>query len=238
MKERISMNRIKYIFGAILIFLVLIFIGEIYVWHVEDFETEFKYVTFYAQKNISQKEMLEDIYEAGKNNNVDVFLVEHKINNSFSSNISIYCTAGVEKYLENNSDIIKGKFESIFLGNIKVKIYSLSEVPDISKFTEYRMIGSNKDIIEFKKDLIDKYGGKFPQEGYSSIDSQLDISIIWGITFSLLLFMTLFDINKSKKEVVIRILSGERLITIIAKKIALDLTVFGMIFIIFVKTYQ
>ena len=56
------MKKIKYIISGLLIAAVFGIIGELYVWHMENFESAYTYVTMYSQKNVSQEEMVEDIY--------------------------------------------------------------------------------------------------------------------------------------------------------------------------------
>lgn len=74
------MKLIKFFTGVLLIFIVFIFIGEIYVWNLDTFETEYKYVTFYLQENTTKLEMVNDIYNAANKEKVDVFVVDKKVN--------------------------------------------------------------------------------------------------------------------------------------------------------------
>lgn len=84
------MKLIKYFTGFLLFLLMFIFIGEMYVWHLDSFETEYKCTTFFLQKNTKKTEMLNDICEAAREANVGVFVVGREINSLFSCNINVY----------------------------------------------------------------------------------------------------------------------------------------------------
>lgn len=175
------MKLIKFFTGVLLIFIVFIFIGEIYVWNLDTFETEYKYVTFYLQENTTKLEMVNDIYNAANKEKVDVFVVDKKVNSLYSENIKIYGTsAEVKDYLANNSEVKEGEFESIFIGNVKVEFCDWTEIPDISKVEYYYVIGSDENIINFKKSLVDKYAGRFPKEGYQAVNSRMYIGVVWS----------------------------------------------------------
>lgn len=83
------MKLIKYITSFILFFITLIFIGEIYVWNLDSFETEYKYVTFYLQENTTKSEMLNDIVVAAEKENVSIFVVDKKFTSLYTETINI-----------------------------------------------------------------------------------------------------------------------------------------------------
>lgn len=221
----------KYITSILLTIIVLIFIGETYVWNINGFETEYPYVTYYLQKNTAQSEMISDIYNAANKHNIQVFVVDRKIESALLENVSIYGTDGIEAYLSKNSDIVPGTFDSIFLGKSSVRIYPFKNIPDISKINTYRVIGKEKDVLKFKQELVDKYAGAFPREGYVSLNSNFNILLVWVIVLSLFLLLTLYNIALEKKEVIIRLVSGERLTDFVFKKIAVDIVFYILLFI-------
>ncbi|AOY77592.1 hypothetical protein [Clostridium formicaceticum] len=226
----------KYITSILLTIIVLVFIGETYVWNINGFETEYPYVTYYLQKNTTQSEMISDIYSSANKHNIQVFVVDRKIENALLENISIYGTDGIKTYLSKNSDIVPGTFDSIFLGKSSIQIYPFEDIPDISKINTYRVIGKKEDIIKFKQDLVDKYGGAFPREGYISLNSSLNILLVWVIVLSLFLLLTLYNIALEKKEVIIRLVSGERLTDFVFRKMIIDIVFYSLLFVIIVST--
>lgn len=224
------MKKIKYIISGLLIAAVFGIIGELYVWHMENFESAYTYVTMYSQKNVLQEEMVEDIYNTAAKTNVEVFTVSREVENIFSSKTTIYGTKGVESYLHHNSNIDEGEFQSIFLGNVSVEFKDLDEIEDISQMEVYQVIGEADNITEFKVDLVNKYAGKFPQLGYVDHENLFIIVAIWGISLVLILLMTLYEVALMKKEVMVRAICGESIINFIIKNIIVDGLVYLSIF--------
>lgn len=226
------MKLIKYFTGFLLFLLMFIFIGEMYVWHLDSFETEYKCTTFFLQKNTKKTEMLNDICEAAREANVGVFVVGREINSLFSCNINVYITdKDVQDDLENISEIKQGKFQSILLGTVNIKFKDWQQIPDISKFENYYIIGNDLDAVEFKKMLVNKYAGRFPQDGYTAVNSRANIIVGWVCILFFLILLTLYEILQRKKEVFLKITIGERVDRLVLKNILSDIVVyFGMFF--------
>ncbi len=220
------MKKIKYIISLILFIIVFGFIGEIYVWYIDSFETSYTNVTMYLQKDTTQEQMIQDIYHAAEKENVEVFTIDQEIENIFSTKRIIYGTDGVEPYLSDISKIEPGNFQSIFLGNVQIEFKSLKEIEDISQTELYQVIGSKDNIIEFKKELVNQYAGRFPQDGSGSNENLFIVIAIWSVSLLFILLMTLYEVALMKKEVMIRIICGESLINVINKNIWLDLAVY------------
>lgn len=224
------MKVIKYITAAVLIAITFVLIGEIYVWHIDSFESEYSYVTFYLQDESKQDEMLNDIKDAAMNNQVEVFVKDQVINSLFSETINIYATQGAEKNLKSNSDIMSGKYKSIFLGEVEVEIKQFEDIPDISLINTYYLIGENDNFIKFKQSLINKYAGKFPQPATDFNSDIIIIIAVWTVVAIFLLLQTLYEIAIVKKETMIRIILGEKPSQFIAKRIIIDLIVYCILF--------
>ncbi|WP_141903960.1 DUF1430 domain-containing protein [Lysinibacillus sp. Y5S-8] len=216
------MKKAKYILSLILFSIVLTFIGETYAWHLISFETKYDYVTMYKNKEVSQEDMLKDVKKVAEEEHLEVFVVNREILNIFSENIKIYGTEGTANYLEVNSFVQSGDYQSIFLGDFNFEVLPLTNITDINKFEKYYLIGDKENKVRFKQKLVDKYGGRFPQEGYIALNGVLNISVVWSIIICLLLLLTLYEVAQMRKEVVIRIISGERLQNIIFKNMISD----------------
>lgn len=220
----------KYLTNILLTIIVLVFIGETYVWHISEFETKFSYVTFYMQKGTTQEEMLSDISHAADKEDVMVFVVDRKIESALLEKVRIYGTTGVKEYLKDDTDVCDGNFDSVFLGKSIVRIHHFKEIPDVTIENTYRVIGEKENVVRFKQDLVDKYAGAFPREGYQSFNSRLDIILVWGIVLVFFLLLTLFQVALIKKEMIIRLISGERLGEFVVKKILADIFFYLVIF--------
>lgn len=194
------MNRIKYYSSIIIFCITWLIISELYVWHMENFQSEFPYVTFYRAQQYTQDEMTKDIKVAADKNSLKVFVVKQKINSFNTKSIIIYSTCDVETELKKSAYISAGNYNSIFLGNISVHYEKWDNIDRIDDFSEYHYIGNEKNATEFKKTLVDKYGGKFPQAGYITLNYKKNTVLIWGIAFSFLLLLSVYQIVLEKKH--------------------------------------
>lgn len=226
------MKKLKYTTSAILISLAMIIIGELYVWHISSFYSTFPSTTLYLQENQNINSLISDVQEASKSANIEAFAVDIKVKNSFSASLDIYGTEGVSEYLVNNFQIREGTFSSVILGNFDVSLHSLNEV--IGKFTPERffLIGTYEDNVAFKEELIDKYAGNFPQNEIPLDINRRIIASVWSIVFLLLLLISAYDTTQSRKEAIVRMVSGEPLLHYVAKRVLLDALIYSGIFVI------
>ena len=226
------MKTSKYLLSIILISAAMLFIGEMYNWHLSEFEVRYPSVTFYSQKGVSQENMIDDIIDAAEDNNIGVFVVERNIESYIYERIKIYGTSGMEEFIKDDAGIETKTYKSLFLGSIDVSLDSFEKIPDISKIETYRVIGDTDNIIKFKQTLVNKYAGSFPTEGYEPFDIEFYTIVVWTITFALIILCTLYQIILTKKEMVIRLISGENILAYIRKNIISEILYFGVIILI------
>lgn len=220
------MRKAKYLTYTILIVLAMILIGELYTWNLESFFNDYSRTTFYKQKNISTDTMMSDIEKAAENNDVTVFTYDNKPSDSLGYTTYLYGTKGFEKVLETRSQVKEGSFDSLFLGNHVIRFKNIAEIKDAADITDYYLEGSNNDLDNFKAQLINKYGGNFPQDASRSSDGTLSVLAIWLVVFILILLLTCYEIALKKKEIVVRMISGDRIWRMIGHSIAADCIVY------------
>lgn len=226
------MKLIKYITSFILFFITLIFIGEIYVWNLDSFETEYKYVTFYLQENTTKSEMLNDIVVAAEKENVSIFVVDKKFTSLYTETINIYTTnKEAQNFLALNSMVREGRYESIFLGQVNVEYFEWFDIPDIEKIEYYYVIGKDENIINFKKLLVDKYAGRFPKNSNQIMNTQFSVGVVWFCVIAFLLLLTFYEVAKLKKIIILKIAIGERISIFIIKKLILDIIIYSTVFL-------
>lgn len=226
------MKLIKYITSFILFFITLIFIGEIYVWNLDSFETEYKYVTFYLQENTTKSEMLNDIVVAAEKENVSIFVVDKKFTSLYTETINIYTTnKEAQNFLALNSMVKEGRYESIFLGQVNVEYFEWFDIPDIEKIEYYYVIGKDENIINFKKLLVDKYAGRFPKNSNQIMNTQFSVGVVWFCVIAFLLLLTFYEVAKLKKIIILKIAIGERISIFIIKKLILDIIIYSTVFL-------
>lgn len=217
------MKKVKYMSSIFFITIILIFIGDMYVWNIDSFETEYLSTTMYQPAGISQTEMLADIEEAASQNRCKVFAVSRNIKTVYSEIVSIYAMEGIETVLSKKSSIHSGSYRSIFLGDVTVNIKEFKQIPDVSSIETYYIVGNLEDARTMKSGLVDVYGGNFPKEGYTYFHAARNIICVWTIGLFFLLLLTIFEITLLKKEMIVRFIYGENLLGIIMKQIVCDL---------------
>lgn len=220
------MRKIKYITSLLFIAVIFVFIGDMYVWNLDSFETKYISTTMYLPSDVSQKEMLSDIEKTAIKYDCLIFTVSRNFETVYTEEAYAFCMDGVEDILFSNSSVESGVYHSIFLGNIEFNIRDFKDIPDLKQIETYYIIGDIEDARIFKSELIDKYGGNSPKEGYTYFNSTGAIACVWIIGILLFLLLTLFETVLLKKELVVRFIYGESLANIIAKRIICDLIVY------------
>lgn len=225
------MNITKYLISAVLILAALIMAGEIHTWHLSEFETGYTRTTFYPEKGTEPEAMLDDIEAAAEKAGVDVFVVERDVRSLVSESVSVYGTSGTAVFLKNDIDLESKVYSSILLGNIDVSIKDIRQTPDITSMEDYFIIGDSDSAVLFKQELVNRYAGAFPEAGYRSFNATADIIGIWVGVLLAILLLSGFDTSRWKKELIIRIVSGEDLTYIVIKRTLTDAVILNAIFI-------
>lgn len=216
------MKKIKYITCMIFITIIFVLIGDMYIWNVDSFETEYISTTMYKPDNYTQIQMTKDIEKNANDNDCMVFAVNRSIDSVHSETVTIYAMDGVKEVLEENSDIKSGEFKSVFLGSATVNFDKFQNMPENNEINTYYIIGNLENAQKFKSELIDIYDGNFPHEGYTYFNSIGTVSAVWSVGILFLLLMTLYEVVLIKKEVAVRFIYGENLGNIVFKHILSD----------------
>lgn len=210
----------------------MLIIGESHIFRLDNFYTEFDNTTMYLQPNTTEEEMVTDILNSANRNEVEVFTFKRSPRSTFLTEYDIYGTLGVEKYINENLNILEQKYTSLFLGNINFAFHDFKSITGIENFNDFYVIGSKEHVHQFKMELIDKYAGNHPKEGYVSIESQKNTVAIWLLITCIILLLSFYDVVLQKKENLIRVSMGERISRIIWKNILIDSLVFVTLFAI------
>ncbi|UZD44895.1 DUF1430 domain-containing protein [Peribacillus frigoritolerans] len=226
------MKAIKYIISFCIIFVGMLIIGESQIFRLDNFYTEFDNTTLYLQPDTTDKEMVNDIFNSAGRNKVEVFTFKRSPRSTFLTEYNIYGTSGTEKYINENLNIFERKYTSLFLGNINFTFNDLENITGIKNVHDFYIIGSKEQVHQFKMDLIDKYAGNHPKEGYISNELRNTIVSIWLLITSIILLLSFYDVILQKKENLIKVSMGERISKIIWKNILLDSFVFVLLFTI------
>lgn len=228
------MKRIKYIISFCVIFIGILIIGESHILCLDNFYTQYDNTTLYLQTGMTSEEMVNDILNAAAVNEVEVFTFKTSRPSISSDKYDIYGTSGAEKYINENSSIYEKKYTSLFLGNVSFEFNDIKSIQGIENIHDYYIIGSKEQVHQFKMDLIDKYGGNHPKQGYVDNESRNNTVAIWIIIISIILLLSFYDVISRKKENIVRVSMGEKISKIIWENVLLDSLVFIVSFIVIV----
>ncbi|GLB61479.1 DUF1430 domain-containing protein [Cytobacillus sp. NCCP-133] len=224
------MKAIKYIISFCILLIGILIIGESHIFRLDNFYTEFDNTTLYIQPNITEEEMINDILDSANHSEVKVFTFIRSPRSTFYTEYDIYGTNGVEEYINDNLNIYDRKYTSLFLGQLNFTFNDIKSISGIDKIHDFYVIGNNEQVHQFKMELIDKYAGNHPQEGYFSNESKKNTMAIWILMNSIILVLSFYDIVLQKKESLIRVSMGERISKIIWRNILIDSIVFILLF--------
>lgn len=224
------MKRTKYLTGALLFLIAFALIGELSVWRLSSFYTSFPSTTLYLQEGQNRSELVHDVKTAAKENGIEAFAVNVDMHSSFSVSLDIYGTPGVKEYLHTEAGVGEGVFRSLFLGEVIISVHDLDDLPEDYVPDRFLLTGDHDSNVLFKKALINKYAGNFPRQINTSDENVLLIIGIWAIVFMLLLLLSNYEIALAKREVIVRMVSGEPLTAFVGTNILKDTWIFSAAF--------
>lgn len=224
------MQIVKYIISVILLLVVSFSIVEGYAQHTSSFEIAYSEV---AVKPVSTDagsvRSSQSISELAKKNSVEVFERDYRFESAFSNKIKLYCTEGMETILQDKSLIVKGDYASLFIGHIEINIYPITEMHNLSAVSEYYVYGDTADIYHFSDDI----GGKIVSDGTQSENTGgNDYVLLWLLVLLSSIILTLYDVALLRKEVIIRLVSGQNIKWFVFKRSATDAVFYCLLFII------
>ncbi|MEC2345500.1 DUF1430 domain-containing protein [Paenibacillus barengoltzii] len=222
------MKLLKYIICFCVFLFGLLIIGESQRFRLDNFFTPYHYTSFYLQFSQNENDMKQDILKASEKNGVEFFTFIKNSNHNVTE-IKLYGSSGAEKKIEEISSIHYREYKTLFLGDIQFSFHPFEQIEGLENIHDFYLIGTSRQVEKFKSELIDKYAGNFPQEGYVNQDTTYLIIGIWVLMISITLVLTYYDVLYQKKENLIRITMGEQLSTLIWRNIAIDSLVYILI---------
>lgn len=232
------MRKIKYIISFFVILLALLFNGESFQFYISNMESQYYNTSLYLQDYQEPKEMIADIINSGAKHNVMVFTIIENVKNAYFTEKTFFCDEKSKSYIKNSNKLEEKKYISIFSGVTDIKFKQLENLENVATVNEYYLIGNPDNIHQFKMELIDKYGGNHPQEGYKDNGIFLASLFLWIVAGIIILILSFYDIIYQKKENFIKISLGENVNLLILKNIIIDILAYCIMFIFSVFILQ
>lgn len=224
------MRKIKYIVTALLLSVATVFVSEFYIFHLDNFQDKYYHTTFYKPYDISDQQMNAEIQMAADEHHVQIFSIKKEIHSTIRSDITIYGDPEVMQEIEK-SDVLLKNNQSLFLGNVNIVSKPYAALQNSESGHDYYLIGEPNHLYKFKQALVTKYAGGFPQKGAPANEGAV-VGTFLAVVLSLILFLTFYEIQFLKKEVLLRTLMGESIRNIIFRRIGQDIFVFCIIYVI------
>lgn len=154
------MKWVKYLIGSLLIVMSFVFTGELFIFHLDQFQESYYQATFVFEETTSEtSEVISDFLEAAEHYDVDFFFVDGAITSDIKKEIKIYGTEGALTTLKNRQ-IKSREYGSLFVGKTEVMFQPITQFSDIKKMKSCYFIGDDVETLRaFKSKLVDKYSG-------------------------------------------------------------------------------
>ena len=222
------MKWVKYLIGSLLIVMSFVFTGELFIFHLDQFQESYYQATFVFEETTSEtSEVISDFLEAAEHYDVDFFFVDGAITSDIKKEIKIYGTEGALTTLKNRQ-IKSREYGSLFVGKTEVMFQPITQFSDIKKMKSCYFIGDDVETLRaFKSKLVDKYSGGMPKLYSSDQQTIANLVLVWGGSFAIILLMSSYEILISKKERIVRYILGEDSRQIVWRNILTDTLVFS-----------
>lgn len=222
------MKWVKYLIGSLLIVMSFVFTGELFIFHLDQFQESYYQATFVFDETTAEaSEIISDFLETANHYDVDFFFVDGAITSDIKKEIKIYGTEGALTTLKNRQ-IKSREYGSLFVGTTEVMLRPITEFSDIMKMKSCYFIGDDVETLRaFKSKLVDKYSGGMPKLYASDQQTIANLVLVFGGSFAIILLMSSYEILISKKERMVRYILGEDSRQIVWRNILTDTLVFS-----------
>ncbi|MCG1023202.1 DUF1430 domain-containing protein [Sutcliffiella horikoshii] len=224
------MKKIKYLMAFLFLSIASIFVGEFYIYYLDNFEEDFYHTEFYKPFDSSNEEMTEALLEAAEENEIILFTLERNVISTIKSEMTIYGEESAKKELERRGIQFRNN-QSLLLGNMNVSYRDFSTFEHKERGHDYYLAGDEENVVLFKQQLVDQFGGGFPRMGAAS-NAEGIVFVFFSVCLLLILFLSYYEIQLLKKEFSVRVLMGADITRMIGRQVAADVMVFTFLYII------
>ena len=214
----------KYLIYTIFIIFSFIILGELFVLNLDSFTNDYITCSFSVSQMGDTQKVKEDMQSTAKKYSIGIFTVDGKVIDDRRKEYHIYGNDVAIKHLKEERFVCQ-KFESIPAGQAEVYFHPWKEIPDRELLGRlyFTDLASRQSLLkQFKKELIDLYGGGFPKD-YGQSHSLRDTQIfLFVLSFLILVLLTMYELNYRKKENYVKFLHGEDVLKLNCKCFLFD----------------
>ena len=221
------MKNIKYAVFAFLVLITFIFVGDSFMWNKYDFYETYDSINTTIMDDVPIKDGLESLSKIMDKGNAEYFIAKGKIVNSTDMELTIYADEATQNIISKDNNIDSKLYKSFAVGSLNIKFKELDELASFDNESDYICIlGENIDYDFLKQIFGDESIVTGNEENYAPYITLA----LWCIVFSILLLMTIYESSLMKKEIVLRMVSGEKISAFVLKNIIKDSLVFILLF--------
>jgi hypothetical protein len=224
------MKKIKYLMAFLFLSIASIFVGEFYIYYLDNFEEDFYHTEFYKPFDSSNEEMTEALLDAAEDNEIILFTLERNVISTIKSEMIIYGEESAKEEIESRGIQFRNN-QSLLLGDMNVSYRDFSSFEHKESGHGYYLAGGEENIVLFKQQLVDQYGGGFPRMGATS-DAKGIVFVFFSVCLLLILFLSYYEIQLLKKEFSVRVLMGADATRMIFRQVGADAIVFTLLYFI------
>lgn len=214
-----TMKRLKIVVSLLLLILVVILSGELYQQYLGNFTNQFYYFTVGGDDGC-REELLSQIVSSCQKNGVDVFSYRPSVLSRVNQTITIYATSTMERRFRDEYNISAGRHISLFSGETNILLEDFADCVE-NNVEKFYFTGSMEQVLSVKSEIAKSFGVSYvhsePKVGIEWL-----IYAVWGVVFAVILLLTWFDVEFSKKEMFIRVSMGASRRTLVLEDILLD----------------
>lgn len=220
------MKKLKIIVSILLLVLVVVLSGELYQQYLENFTNQFYY--FSADDEGNRNDLLTQIISSCQENSIDVFAYKSSVLSPRKNTITIYTTKTMEQCFNEEYNISEGRHSSLFSGDTNIIFEDFMDCLD-GNIDSFYFSGTMDEVLSVKSDVSENFSISYVHSD-SKVGNEWLVYVIWCVAFVVILLLTWFDIEFSKKEMFIRFSMGASRRKMVLKNILSDSVILAVIF--------
>lgn len=225
------MRKIKIIVYSLCVIISFLILGELYVYNLDSFSNDYINCTFAVNQVEDLSVAKKDFVDIAKKYNLGIFTLENKLPKEKRKEYHIYGNEIGLKKLQKTFNK-KGAYNSLVAGEAEVIFHDWKELENVDSLKVLFFTNDVEDLAqirEFKKELIDQYGGGFPKYYGKSNTLRNTTILMLSIVYLVLILITTFELQISKKENYIKLIQGVDIVKSNLKLFLKDQLILGMI---------
>lgn len=219
---------VKYLAAALLFTVAFLFTGEEYRMVLTQMPTNFWQCAVEPPDDSEWETLLAAIEQTAASENAAIVFAVTGTDTDGGDLLTLYGTAGAADILRRECPLREGVYQSLLSGSLTVSFHPLAEADEGALL--YRASLSGGEAVARRMQAALAPMGFRPLFGEIRDTYRGNVRICWLLCLSFLLLLALYEAALSKKELLLRMLSGERLGRMVGSAVLWDTALYGLLF--------